>query len=307
VALVAVSYMATGILSPAWGDLLAKAVPTDRWGAFWGWLTALGSGASVLGAAAVTGVLGADRLAFPGNYALLFWGATALTGVSYVFFLLNREPLQPVPPRPESLADYLRSLVAAVRGHRSFRNLLVANVLAATYNIGAGFFMVHAIRRFAVGDAAAGQFLMISTVVGAVAAPVLGRWADRWGHRLVLAAGRGLLAAALALALAAWRAEVLSAVFALAAVGGACGLVTGQNLLLKLAPPGQRPSYLGLASTVTTPFVIAFSVVGGWLADATGLGYRLPMALAAVCCGASVIVLVAGVRGPAVAEPPRAA
>ncbi len=79
-----------GAIIVGWQDMIAKIIPLEKRGRFFGITNFLGNGAGILGALAVPFVL--DKFAFPLGYVIAFALAAALIFVSWVFLSLAREP-----------------------------------------------------------------------------------------------------------------------------------------------------------------------------------------------------------------------
>jgi hypothetical protein len=72
--------------------------------------------------------------------------------------------------------------------------------------------------------------------------------------------------------------------------------VSSQTIVLEMASEQERPTYLGISSTMLAPFLLAAPFVAGTLADTAGL----PAVFAAA---ALLSVLAAATYGLKVAEP----
>ena len=73
--------------------MIAKIIPVERRGRFFGITNFIGNGAGILGAIAVPFVL--DRFEFPLGYVMAFTFASVLIFISWVFLSLTRQ--LPVP------------------------------------------------------------------------------------------------------------------------------------------------------------------------------------------------------------------
>ena len=97
-----------GIIIVGWQDMIAKLIPVEKRGRFFGITNFIGNGTGILGALAVPFVL--DRFTFPIGYVISFTVAAALILVSWIFLSLVREPAVHSSKPPVSQLDYLRSL-----------------------------------------------------------------------------------------------------------------------------------------------------------------------------------------------------
>lgn len=294
----AASATSFGLGSPAYGELIAKAIPPARRGLFMGLNLMLGSGLGILGGVIATLVL-TSRLTFPADYAALFFIASAILGVSFVFFCLNRESPGHDHRRHFSFASYLAEIPVVLRNDRPFCWYLVYQSLIYAYAMGSGLFMTYALRRFDLGDAATGAFVLTVAIATAAAAPLLGILGDRVGHKSVLciACVSHIVAALIATFAADWR--WMFPVFALTAVCLAAQVVSARNYIFLFGVNGRRPTYLALANTLPAPFILLFSAGGGWMAQSPRIGYSGAFLVSAALCALACAVLLTKVAAPA--------
>ena len=136
----------------------------------------------------------------------------------------------------------------------------------------AAFYTVYALR---VWEAPAWWVAMFTSVLlaGQMAGNlVFGFLADRAGHRLVLIAGTLTGVGAQRRGPDRSLGRSFSAVFALSGVQMAAISVSGLNVMLEFAPSAEeRPTYIGLGTTLMAPVVFAAPLAAGVMAD--GLGF----------------------------------
>src|SRR5690606_9206539 len=82
--------LGAGLVIVGWQDMVAKIIPVDKRGRFFGLTNFIGNGTGILGALAVPFVL--DRYAFPMGYVIAFSAAGGLILASWFFLSLTREP-----------------------------------------------------------------------------------------------------------------------------------------------------------------------------------------------------------------------
>jgi MFS transporter, DHA1 family, multidrug resistance protein len=131
-------------------------------------------------------------------------------------------------------------------------------------------------------------------VGGALGAPVIGRWGDRWGHRRFLI-GSGMTACLLYLpqALApnvAWL--IFWQLLCGFAIGGT--MSTAMALLAELAPAGREGVIFGLDASATGLASAIGPLIGAGVAASIGL--RAPFVVAAAIMAAGTLVVVLRVR-----------
>jgi MFS family permease len=153
--------------------------------------------------------------------------------------------------------------------------------------MGAGFYAVYALRTFGAPAWQVGVFTA-SMLSGQVAGNVVLGWlGDRAGHRLTLTVGVAATVVANVVALAAPSLGAFNAVFALAGVYHAATNVSSHNILLELAPtPEERPTYVGLGNTSSSPIAFAAPLAAGVLVDRLGFP-----AVFAIASGFGVLAL----------------
>ena len=100
-----------------------------------------------------------------------------------------------------------------------------------------------------------------------------------------------------ALALGAPSLGVFGAVFVLTGVQGAAISISNLSVLLEFAPvPEERPTYVGLGTTLMAPVALGAPLAAGLLADA--FGFATVFALAAAAGTVALALLVSLVRDP---------
>lgn len=266
-----------GAVGPAWQDLIARVIPVERRGRFWGLACSLGSGLGIAGSALSAWLLRAH--AFPVSFVIIFvLGATFLTA-GWCFLALTREPAQPVRVPRQSQREFLASLPGLLRQDTHFRRFVAARLLLALAAMGSGFVTVAAVRRWDVSDSTVGLYTMVYLVGQTAANLGFGLLADRYGHKLSLE----LAAAAYALSFAiAWLApgpEWYYAVFLLLGIAMGAMFVSGILVLLEFSGPERRPTYAGIANTAVGVAGLAGPLLATFLAS---VAYELLFAVTAL-------------------------
>jgi MFS family permease len=186
---------------------------------------------------------------------------------------------------------------ALVRRDRNFRSFLVARALGSIGAMANVFYTVYALRTWEAPDWWVATFTTVLLAGQMVANLAFGLVADRAGHRLVLISGAVAGVAGNLLALGAPSIGLFAAVFALSGIQIASISVSSMNVLLEFAPtPDERPTYVGLGSTLLAPVVFAAPLAAGMLADVAGFSWVF--AAAALGGVLSAGVLIARMRDP---------
>lgn len=283
-----------GALSPAWVDLIARVIPTEYRGRFFAiggaFATVSGLGGSVLSGYFLR------EYPFPTGFSICIAAAFVCLLASWGALALAREPASGSSRPAVGLSVHLARLPRILRANPSFAWYLVARGLTMLGTMATGFYAVHALRHLGAQEWNVAGFtfaLLAAQTVGGIA---LGTLADRAGHRASLIVGITANAAAALLAMSTTDLIVYHAVFVLTGISVAANNVSSQTLVLELAPEEERPTYLGLSSTVPAPFILAAPILAGALADSMGL--RAVFGAAALLSAVSAATYLLRVREP---------
>ncbi len=258
-----------GLSGPAFLDIVAKTVPGNRLGAFFGHRQFWGGLGAIVSGMLVRFILSEQGPAFPVSYCLLFGLALIAFAPGWALFATIYEPPGKVE-RAQPLLSFLRSAPTVVREHRAYRLLLISRLLTGCAGIALPFYIIYCRRFLGVPEEAVGTYLAIQ-MSGTVA--LIPLWAflnDRRGPRTLLVAVASLSLAVPSLALLAVllagapgiaRGIFGAVFFPVAAVGG--GSFMGYtNYLFAIAPEERRPLYIGVQNTLFA--ITAFlPLVGG--------------------------------------------
>ena len=284
-----------GFIIVGWQDMIAKIIPIDRRGRFFGITNFFGHGAGILGATLVPFVL--ERWEFPNGFVLAFGAAAVLILLSWLFIAQAREPAVRSSKPHVSQWEYLRSLPAVLRRDRNYRMYLIAKIFFALSNsMATGFLVVYAVQTWQLPDGEAGSFTLALQVGLALANLFFGFLADRKGHKLSLEICWGLNALAIVLALLAPGPLWFYAIIFLSGAVTAATYVSGISIVYEFTDAENRPTYIGLGNTLPGVFGSLAPLLGGWLAATAG--YPPMFALAAAIGLVALGLLRFGVREP---------
>ena len=265
--LLIVQGLGAGLAATPWQSMIAKIIPPQQRGTFFGMQAAV---ANLLASVSAVGAgIILEQLGLPINFALVFALAFAAMMLSFVCLAWTREP--PAPPNVLARRDFRGGLVAILRHDINFRWFLVVRVLFHLATMAFGFYTVYAVRYHHVSIVAVGLMTGVYLGTQIVVSPVMGWVGDHWGHRVVLQAGA--LAAVVSALLAVWSPSVewFYFVFILAGVSNVAAWTITVTMTIDFAKdPAERPAYVGLANTLVAPFAIIAPLLGGWLADSMG-------------------------------------
>lgn len=308
-AMLAVVMLAAGVANPAWLDLIARMLPDDWRGRFFGYSFALGGLFGVAGGAGAAWLLRQHDWII--GTALCFACAFVALIASFLFLVVAREPAHAPTearhPRTSPIPTRLRERVPALlREDRNLRWYLVAVVLITGAGAATAFFTVDAKRTLGLTDGEAGAYATLILLASTVGNVLWGYAGDRFGHKRVLEMGACATGLASALALVArdaeWGRVGYGAVFLLVGLGSSAVQITALTFIVDFAPPGQRPTYIGLATLVQLPFAVGAPLLAAWLAN--WQGYAAVFAVTALLAVAGATITFGRVRDPRVAARP---
>jgi len=283
-----------GITATGWQDLMAKVMPPRRRGFFFGTQSAFGGLLGSVGAV-VAGYL-LDRYPFPTNFAYCFLIAGACMTISYVFLALTREQTQEPTCQALNRQNYWQHLSEILRHDRDFTWFLVSRSLAILGGTMVGFLSVFAVTRFGMRADEVGWLTSGLFVAQTLTNPLWGILGDRRGHKVVLEWATLCAIASSIVATVAPASAWLILAFILAGAAWAGSNVAGINIVFDFAPPHERPTYIGLTSTLLAPSGGIGPLLGGWLV--TEAGYGPLFVSCAICSILAYGVLRWGVREP---------
>jgi len=285
-----------GALTPAWMDIVGRAVPVTMRGRFFAFTAVTAAIAGLAGSALTTEILA--RVPTPASYALCFLCATLCMFGSMAALMCVREPAASAPPaaRP-ALRVYLRRVPTLLRDDRNLRWFLVVRWLSIVGSMASGFYAVHALRAWAAPAATVGVFTALFLTGSIVGLLALGWIADRAGFRVVIMAGIAAALGANIVALAAPSLAAFGAVFVLAGLQEAAVRVAYPTVLLEFSPrPEAQPLYMGVGNTALTPIAFAAPIAAGLLADRAG--FAAVFVTATVASGLALATIALRVREP---------
>ena len=287
--------MGGGLTGTAWQTMVAKIIPNDLRGTFYGMQS---SAANLLssGSAVAAGVI-LEAIRAPHSFALCFLLAGIGMLISLGFLAATREYEEPaMRESARTPSEFWQALAKIMRQDGNFRTFILARMLAQIAAVGIAFFTVYASRQFNMDAATAGIMTGILLISQVIANPIFGWLGDHYSHRVMFAFGIFLAGSSAALALFAPSLEWFYLVFMLAGIANSGLWPTINALTVEFGSEAERPYYIGLANTLVAPATLLAPIIGGWLADT--VGYGTTFGVAAVCGVLTVIVVLFFVAEP---------
>ncbi|MGE5264878.1 MAG: MFS transporter [Acidobacteriota bacterium] len=282
--------LAAGFAGAPFMDIVAKTIPVNRRGTFFGRRDLTGAVMAIGGSYIVSYFLNPQTaLAFPINFAYLFLIAGIAVTIGLGAFSFVVEPVEATPVQELTFRDQLHAARAMFLRNQLYRRFLLTRVAIAAADIATPFYAIYATRILGIPLEVIGVYIAATTGASLLTNPLLSRLSDQRGHRIVLlgaATGMvtmpalamlfGLLPAGSALGLP------FGLVFVVLGITRTAGNIAYPSYLLEIAPAGERPLYIGFTNTILG--VATFlPILGGILLDLAS--FRVILLLTLVIAG----------------------
>jgi MFS family permease len=258
--------LGAGFTANGWQTMLAKIIPSESRGTFFG---AQGALANVfIGLTAVAAGFLLDRLDNRFDFATCFLLTVFWMGLSMLLLGLTREPVDDEKIIPDRSPAPWKGWWEILRRDRNFAAYLTVRLLSQFATMGFAFYIVYGLRRFAMDEVTAGFLTAALTVTQTAANLGMGWLGDRFGHRAMLVAGSLAVTAS---SLLAWGAQSLAWLYPVIILSGLANVAywtIGMAITVEFGTEETRPTYIGLSNTLVAPFTIIAPLIGGWIADA---------------------------------------
>lgn len=258
-----------GMSGLPWQELNARVIPISHRARFIGLSRVFAQLTGIVGSLISVYLLG--KFPYPKNYAIGFVVASVSLWFSFAAYSQNREPEIAITPEPQTnsaikVKGQTWTLMKQIlKSDDNFRRYLASRSLAFLGNMASAFIAVYAMEHFHLGDAHAAIFTALLLVSGIVGYAIWGALGDHIGPQKVVTLsfttwGLGLLAAIFSQSL--WIYYLVFAAFGLYSAG----LNLGDTMLvMELGEERLRPTYLGMARTLTGVFLLIAPILSGWL------------------------------------------
>jgi MFS family permease len=283
-----------GFAATPWQSMIAKIMPSDRRGTFYGTQSAAANLLASLSAIAAGYLL--SNLDSPLDFTLLFLLASIAMGISWLAIAQTREPETTPEAPPEDRKSFWRKIALILKQDTNFRWFLAVRMMSQVALMGFAFYTVYAVTELGMNEITVGILTGVLLGTQIVANPLMGWLGDHLGHRLLMMVG--LIAAALS-GLLAWLAPGAAwfyPVFILAGVANVSVWTIGLAMILDFGTPAERPAYIGLANTLIAPVTILAPILGGLLAEI--YGYPAAFIASAIAGLATAFIILVLVHDP---------
>ena len=260
--------LGAGFTANPWQSMIAKIIPPDSRGTFFGAQAGLANiqmSATAIGAGYIL-----DKVSDRWDFTLCFLLTVVGLAISFVFLGLTREPVDYEKTIPERSPSLWKHGLELLRRDRNFSAYLLVRFLSSFATMGFAFYIVYGLQRFDMDEITAGFLTAALTVTSTVANALMGWLGDRIGHRQMLIAGSFAVTLSSLLAWAAPTLGWLYPVFVLAGLANVAYWTIGMAITVEFGDEQTRPTYIGLSNTLVAPATILAPLLGGFLVDAAG-------------------------------------
>ena len=257
-----------GFTANPWQSMVAKIIPPDRRGTFFGMQSSVANLMASLSAVSAGFIL--EKYESHLDFAICFILTAVIMVISMAFLGLTKESERRMEDLPPVQIPVWSRMKDILKRDKNFRWFLTARILTQIAMMGFAFFTVYAVRIHNVSESGVG--IMTGILLGSqiLANPIMGWIGDRWSNLAVMKIG---IIAAILSALLAWWAPTSAyfyLVFLLTGIANVSIWTIGLAIILEFGSESEQPVYIGMANTLVAPANILAPFLGGWLADLSG-------------------------------------
>ena len=274
-----------GSSSVAYMDIISKTIEPLRRARFFSLGNFIGGFFTIFIGFLVSYILSDDSgFVFPNDYALLFSGVAVMAVISLIVFLRIHEPIRPVQSARKTFWQHIKQGPHFLQTDRNYRQFIVYRIFVNVGRMCMPFYVPYALDKLSISDSTIGLFLAVGAVSGVLSNVLWGYMSERYGVRWILVCTALLACTAPLVAICVqyispvWQ---LPCYFLTFVLGGASmsGMMVGfMTYMINIAPPLNRPTYIGFMNTLVFPFGF-MPVVAGQLIQWIGYEYTFAIAL----------------------------
>jgi MFS family permease len=263
-----------GLAGVSFTDIVAKIIPVNKRGSFFGMRMFFGGTLAALGGLLVKKIL--DSYHFPINFGIIFTIATILILFALFSFCGVKEPEANSYREKKSFKENFLKGMKVFKENKSFRQLLWARVFVGSYLLGLPFYVIFARKVLGVSPGAVGVFLTCEMTGYVLSNLLWGYLSNNVSNRLVI-----LLSSFCSIVpplvlllniLITLPVKLFCLIFFFLGSTNAGLSLGATNYLLELAPEEDRPIYIGFMHTSVGPTVF-LSVIGGLILQLTSFPF----------------------------------
>jgi MFS family permease len=284
-----------GFTATAWQSLIAKIMPIDLYGRFFGIQSAAVTLMMAIAAILAGYVLSANY--YPLDFTLCFLLASLMMALSFFFLALTKEEESPLPaPSSQDQASFREGLRSILSTDTDFRWYVLARMMTQFATMGFAFYTIYAVKEFGVDERLIGVLTGLLLFTEVAMNPILGWLGDRRGHLLTLQIGIVATIASVLLAVGVRSIAWFFPIFILAGIANVAAWTVPLSMTLEFGTESQRPAYIGLSNTLVAPATFIAPVLAGFLID--NVSYELAFIVSGAAGILTLFVLLIGVKDP---------
>ena len=257
-----------GFTANAWQSLIAKIIPGEVRGTFFGGQAAAAN--ILISICAIGAGYLLEEFPLPVNFSLTFLLAFFFLVISWFAIALTKEPKDTEKIIPEKLPSIWKGSSEILKRDRNFSWFLATRLLSMFATVGFTFYIIYCLRYFDMDPVTAGFLTAALTISQTIANAGMGWLGDRWGHRTMLILGLIAVSLSAGLAFIAPTLNWFYLVFILAGIANVSIWTIGMAMTVEFGTEAERPVYIGLSNTLIAPVTILAPILGGWIADTMG-------------------------------------
>ncbi len=278
--------LAAGTAGTPFMDIVAKTIPVDRRGSFFGGRDLYGAFAAIAGGYVVNLFLNPNRApSFPLNFAYLFLINCIAVVIGLAAFALVVEPAETEAVSQVTFREQLGAARRLLRSNQVYQRYLWTRIVLAVADIASPFYAIYATTVLKAPPETIGSYIAIATVSSLLTNPLWSRLSDRRGNRILfLGAAAGMLAMPLIALLFGFLPSgpalglPFGLLFLFAGIVRTAANIAAPSYLLEIAPALERPLYLGVTNSLLG-IATFLPVIGGVLLDLAGFQIVFLLAL----------------------------
>ena len=241
-----------GLYILVWTDLMAKVIPLEHRGNYFGIRNFLAS-LSTAGAGIIAGKI-IQAYLYPWGYAISFFLAFVIHFADLWILARTIEEPSPRVSKKESIIDKIKDIPKYMREDKNFARYCIVRTLASFILVGFPFYILFAQERLALDPraaaAAVGSFTFAQVASRAFGNLVWGKVSQRSGYKSPLEMAC-LIIGGVSVA-SAYISSYTGFIVALliAGFGSAGFFLSSLNILMEFGKPHQRTTYIGISNAV---------------------------------------------------------
>jgi MFS family permease len=241
-----------GLYILVWTDLMAKVIPLEHRGNYFGIRNFLSSLATA-GAGIIAGKI-IQAYLYPWGYAISFFLAFVIHFADLWLLAKTIEEPSPKVAKKATILEKIKDIPKYMREDNNFARYCVARTMASFIVVGFPFYILFAQERLALDPraaaAAVGTFTFAQVASRAVGNLIWGKVSQRSGYKSPLEMAC-LIIGAVSVA-SAYISTYTGFIIALlvAGLGSAGFFLSSLNILMEFGKPHQRTTYIGIANAV---------------------------------------------------------